>query len=816
MKKLLFMTMALAIIVASVDAKEKTIKYGKYLIYQGTVEGNEPNGEGLLQVTSKNNPAPTILLKGLFQNMVVNNAELDFPGGYSFKGNLSYLVSKKPALLTIKLDEGGAFYDKDKKLIGLVDEEGFSIAVSPEDETHISAEGLLAESAPIASIKDYIRYAQDDSYKVEYSVIPLDLPANSDPSLKEDCHTALPLVINDNGWDYSPTKSAPAFTVSFSNGTVIRADGNDRELWEKPSGDYISFDFDGNGVIWDYQITLGNTCLKNGIIHHRFENGNVYEGTFNKDNLGISLNYNGLKELLKADKVQWEWLDFFSGITSDGGTVVFNDGSRYEGSFIVPEENIRIKDGALPEKFYNTGKLYNPDGMIVHTYVDGKNEIQLAEEKRKADEEKERRRLAYEESLKTDFVDFNEDHPDHIRAFKKTLSDMSVIEGTIKKDYGSYFDTLKITYPDGTIFTTQRGFSSDASKFKSTILPMKFAPLFSDIRIIKEATFSNDTMAHYILGTSDCVKWLFPDGMSIESKDGYNASEYLSTLNIEHDYTGFNYEINIQTPTNENGDFAVFRVINYPRQGIMGTQEFIKSFFKTFPDCSVMAEHFDYVRYKNDHYPDYVYSEVPDFYQKDKYQRWTGKEQACKGTISYNNGGMYKGVFSVLFSDNHNFAFNNDPRIKVLGARIIASLENMSIGTKIDGKEYDADGQLIAIYKDGRPLDAFDVAQTLAQEKADKAREEAKLKKEKERLAQYEKDCQKYGEKYVDAWEFSHRILVGTPEEYFLNNVGKVELYYESNYTRSYHVRTLGGDIGLSIDVDKSTKKITHVYDHRR
>lgn len=787
MKKLLFMTMVFALIVASTDAKEKTIKYGKNVIYQGNVENNEPFGEGILQVTGKNSTDATFLIKGKFQGPEVTAAEMSFPGGYSYKGKGNYMVSKKPVLLTINLKPGGELYDKDGKLIGIVTSEEFSIVITPEDQTHIAAEGILEERTPVTRIKEFCQYAKDDSYEIDYSVMPIDLPLTADPSNKVDFTPTLSLRIDDNGWDYSPAEYAANYTVTFSNGTVIRV-CEDQEKWEKPSGERLVFEYTSMGqVVQDYRVNLDNNeYLETEKVRHQFENGNSYEGSTISDFLGFYTNYQGLLGLKKID---WEWPDFFSGVSTDGGIVVFSDGTRYEGSFRNVTEETELWESTLPEEFYNTGKLYNPDGMIVHTYVDGKNEIQLAEEKRKAEEEKERRRLAYEESVKTDFLKFDEKHPDFVKAFKKTFSDMSVIEAENRDGTRDAFEYLTITYPDGTIYKDYSVIRR--SSYVKQIYSWTVAPSFYDVRMLPYYYWDET----YYSGLGG--EWVFPDGMVIKGRPS------LITKDTPANYANVKYDVIIHTPNFENGDYAEFQIINNPpRDGIgEGRQYSIKSFMKSFPDCVVQAV-----------FADQKIMAFPEEYE----ELWSGNLQPCIGTISYNNGSCFIGIFTVRFlSSLPEPAINKDPRIKALNARIVSTLDNMVLGKRYDGKDYDPDGKLIAIYRDGKQLDPFEVAKVLAQEQAERAKEEAKLKEEKERKAKYENDCKKYGKKYVDAWEFSHMILVGTPEEFFLDNVGKVELYYESNYTRSYHVRTLGGDIGLSIDVDKSTKKITHVYDHR-
>ncbi len=162
-----------------------------------------------------------------------------------------------------------------------------------------------------------------------------------------------------------------------------------------------------------------------------------------------------------------------------------------------------------------------------------------------------------------------------------------------------------------------------------------------------------------------------------------------------------------------------------------------------------------------------------------------GIDDIHDGLLIFSDGSSYEGSFK---SESEGASINGD--------YLAESSYNTGVFVKTDGA--------ILRYENGK--------NQMQIEQEEKERKAAELD------AQYQNylhDCEKYGTKYVDAWEFDGQIIVGTPEEYFLKVID-AKLYYESDRTRSYHVYTIGGDLGLSIDVDKSTKKVTRVYDHRR
>lgn len=432
------------------------------------------------------------------------------------------------------------------------------------------------------------------------------------------------------------------------------------------------------------------------------------------------------------------------------------------------------------------------------------------------------------DSLKADFLEF--DGPNAVNAFKKTCQDMSVIEGIYYSDhldsdgihYKDHF-VIKITYPDGTVFRyiDVLRHLHVTSAFKEAIYPLKKVPGFYDVKILLDPIWTMDARA--ISGRKDEEKWIsgmqgrwvFPDGMIIDggyikgsiyynhngffSKYYYNPSTSEIECHInEPDYLDLGeYEADIITPANDNGDYAIIGVCK-EKYNPSAEQKTIGSFKKTFPDCSVMAEG----------------SPINDESFEEEFSQDFWFRMFFNGAISYNNGGSFKGVFTVHFTSSIP-EINSDKRIQALGAKIIASLDNMKLGNKYDGKEYDSDGNLIAIYKAGKILDEFDLQIELLKEKEERDRKEAALRQKQAEKEEYENECNKYGKKYVDAWRFNGRILVGTPEEYFLDKVGKVQLYHESQYTRAYRVYTLGGNVGLYIDVNVKTKKVTRVYDVR-
>lgn len=736
MKKVLLLIVAFACVVANLDAKDKTIKLTKRIVYRGAVEKKVPSGEGVIQVENKANPSPTISIKGTFADDLVSNAEISFSNGASYKGDIKYGISKDPEALAIALFPGGEFLDKDGNLIGVVSKDCYSIAVVLKKYTYIRADGVLIERPPVRNLEDYIRYANDESYQVEYGV-----------------NHKLHFVIEEDEWRYSPAEFARACTVRFSNGTVIKVETNGQERWEKPSGEWMLVQEDSTEgiVVKGYRVDLSDgNYMEKERVRYTFENGNVYEGASCSDFFP-----NDYMNLIGLKTIDWKWEDFFSGVSTDGGTLCYSDGSKYEGSFILPSKKAPLTESVLPESCYYTGQLLAADGNVLHTYEKGKDEA-----------ERERIRLAYEKAKETDFVTFYSEYS--VSAFKKTFPDLTVIEAK-KGDSWDYFEEFKITYPDGIIYT-DTGYSRDTKDVKS-VLSWDFAPSFGDLFFI----------GYQYKNVVSTWKWVFPDGLVLSCGPKSQYSRYFN------DRLVLRYvNISIQLPQSDNGDYAVFQCYDVRGQDKENVVTYLK---KTFPDCKVEGK-------------------------GSEWYSW------LEGSISYKNGSCFKGSFHISHLPSITPAIASDPRIKALGDfKIVTSLDNVVLDSLWSGKEYDANGKLVAIYKEGKKLDDFDFAQALQlekeQQKAAEKRAEEEKKKEKESQAQYEKDCKKYGKKYVDSWENNDVILVGTPEEYFLNSVGNVEKYYESQTTRSYRVYTVFGKLGLSVDVDKKTKRVTNVYDHR-
>ena len=734
---------------ANMEAKEKPIKYGKYVIYTGDIVNKEPCGNGILTISSKGSTDPVLLLSGLFKNSEVTDGTMTFIDGYTFKGDLIYSITEKPLGLSFKLISG-ELYDKDAEIIGAVkNSHPVLISVSPGDVTHIIGNGDLESRAPVSGLTDFIKFARDTSYTIDYG----------------DC---ISLEIKDADWEYIKNDFSNVFTVVFSNGTKISHDENNQELWKKPNGEFINIDFENEfPALLDYRINVGDDYIAKDNIRHKFENGNIYEGAPSPDFQELFSDYRKLVELKTID---WKWEDFSKGVLADGGKVSYSDGSRYEGSFsdiIAP-----IKDDVLPESAYKTGILYGKDGKVVHEYKNGKNEVQLAEEDRKAAEEKRQRQLAYEESLKTDYLEFDKKNPKLIQSFKKTYPDGSVIEGIGDNPFNpNLYDAFKMTYPDGTIFEASNIIPSTAKFFEMNFLSLEHAPYFSDVILFREK------QSYTIL----CGTWLFPDGFQVIGESGGCSFEYKNKNNIPWDYVGFYLRVQ-----DDNGDFALLRFHDVEGHRLAQAlyDPCIKKFRKTFPDYLVVSESDDMYGNHN------------------------------KGYIRYGDGSYFEGEFDAIYN-NGGCSINYDPRMEVIGCYAKRSLDNITGVDIFNGRKYDSNGKLIEIYEKGEKVSDFRFAQILATDKAELEKKEAAIKEKQKREKAYEDDCKKYGKKYVDAWLFENTFLYGTPEEYLVKCLN-IEPYYESERMRSYHLTNLFGDLLMTVDVDKATRKVTYVYDHRK
>lgn len=312
----------------------------------------------------------------------------------------------------------------------------------------------------------------------------------------------------------------------------------------------------------------------------------------------------------------------------------------------------------------------------------------------------------------------------------------------------------------------------------------KYARVWSACSDPLEQSYYGPTYLSILQGT-----WTFPDGVIIKGHGSLSFSPNESgdsVLDLDN-YGADSEEYSIRDQK-KDGDYGIIKMLKHDGHY---HQDRITEFRKTLPDCIANA-------------------------RKPYYDIWalTNPDNYFEGDIRYNDGGRFKGVFSATIEEGY-AAIGSDPRIRTLGSKIESSIDNILEIKEIEGRKYNADGKLVAAFEKGKQVSDFRLAQIIAADKAkiEKEKEEVRERQRREKL--YEETCKKYGKKYVDAWIFEETFIVGTPEEFLLEEVD-VKPYYESNYTRSYRLVNIIGETLVNIDVDKSTGRIKYVRDYRR
>lgn len=95
MRYLRYTLIILLAFIISLGVEAKKVKLSKNIVYEGTVQNGEPNGQGCLKVYSCIDKNFTLLtLDGVFDNSEVKNASLMINGGMKITAPSIYFYKK--------------------------------------------------------------------------------------------------------------------------------------------------------------------------------------------------------------------------------------------------------------------------------------------------------------------------------------------------------------------------------------------------------------------------------------------------------------------------------------------------------------------------------------------------------------------------------------------------------------------------------------------------------------------------------------------------------------------------------------------------
>ena len=787
MKQLVSFILCLSCVLISavtVHSKEKKITYAPNVTYLGEVENKEPSGPGVLSIVVSS--SLELRLQGTFKNTEVDGILL-FPDGSSAEGILSFEIGTAAGqykAVTLNIHSGVLRTNKGR-IFGKIQDESPEtanasiISIITDSQYRKQNERCIGQIS-YAYVGDnpellawLSKLAGDTSYEIVYGDgyrfvfetnddLNLTQYANPDSQKIEnfDANFSNGYVanvrlqaVNSLGANFEADK---IFLVQINKpnneGAVLFGNQNDDTVTEE-------FQLAGHYVhCIGFDLALGESNINSsGRAHLVFANGNVFDGTIKKDIISSFLSKG--QELISLKELPWTWAQF-PAVAEEGKITYASDGSWYEGTLSASRTN----GNKLSTKCYKKGALHSNNGTIIHTYVSGKDETELA---------------LYDTLKKNDYLEFQDEN--RVKAFRRTLPDLTVIEGK-STDHWWLFDEFRIYDKDSLVYeikTHERlsdgddrtfGVETGASYYKENIITLTSAP-----------TLSNETLAKAGI-------WVFQDGFT-----------FLSQTSPDPRKPGNG--IIIRTPDSDNGDFAELffegknnRVFVETASGGMGYYKTVTSysengftgFRKTFTDCIVVAA-------------------------KRTNSLFDGKS-IYEGDVFFNNGQSYKGTF-IIGTKNGENALQSDDRVLDLVLTVDYSLENIVSHAYVKGELLDAEGNLIAAFDQGKKLDEFDFARYVAQQNKIKEQKEAELRKAQEKEKEYQDKCNKYGKRFVDA-ALDGVILIGMPEELMRSTIA-TSLNYESETNRSYNVKNIFGDTVMIVTVSKSTHKVTFISDFR-
>lgn len=333
--------------------------------------------------------------------------------------------------------------------------------------------------------------------------------------------------------------------------------------------------------------------------------------------------------------------------------------------------------------------------------------------------------------------------------FQLTLQDSTVIKYKHNHDsYGDWHnlfvkgDYAIVQYPDGTVidFTNSYyGYAHGESPALLTVIQNPtnsgwYYPVNEWYKALRKTTAAPKGK-DMIVNTFNLYEYsiIFPDNSQVEVQCGRTPDEN---------------KIKSYIDINDNGDY----LNGYDRYTI-------ESISLHSPELEVVDMDTSTSERK-----ECVLSLVSDGYSKSVND--TLRHQTTKGYVYFNNGESFKGKVYLYFLQGDAYKhcapkskylkeIFDEAKFKYLG------FDNIVAVSFIEGNVLDKDNKLVAMYKDNKKLDEFDMASVAAAEqgKIDKAQAAAKAAaKAKDALTT------KYGKKYADAF-LAGKVIVGMPWE---------------------------------------------------
>ena len=330
--------------------KEKKISYARCAYYYGPTEKRTPKGDGKLTINE--DYTTTITVTGTFDGANVSNAVVEFVSqGVTFKGNIVYEKTRDITvpLIRIHMSEGRLYHKE--KLLGEIKKEPFEVILdcSWGFASMIRSSGKLytIQKSRHSFLNAAKGFAECDEYEIEN-------------------HDIIPFQLRENITFGKANTAVEPLTLLFANGTVTPLEPLRTGMkWTKPNGDFVNFN--NNGRITEYNITLSSGRINGNTVTHKFSNGNVFEGKV-RDRLVPNIS---LEWLTNTRHILWPWEKFCE--FAKRGKITFADGASFSGEFSSNGFTVGDK---LDDSSYYEGAMYDSTGAQIDDYQYGQNRAQ--------------------------------------------------------------------------------------------------------------------------------------------------------------------------------------------------------------------------------------------------------------------------------------------------------------------------------------------------------------------------------------------------------------------------------------------------------
>lgn len=723
--------------------RKRTLRFGKMAIYKGIVENRQMAGDGVLEIFSSGDYDNPLFTL----NGTFQGTEM-VDGVVKGRSNIFSFEGKASVEIYDDYIEvnmhNGKLYNQSDSLIGVINRSEHFFNIKNNDN---KAQGRFTYIAVPTNVGFNIlsRY-----YESRQKVFP-------DSSFVDYPLVQYELLL-DEGTQELKKENDYLYRIILSDGTILTMEVS---FFINKSFSLYSFSInnDSSGEYVNYQARISYNDIKKSSQQRIFGRNMFSDGSSTRYGSKLSPITPYSENILLEQ--------------------VFNDGKKFIGQipykYLFGDSHINdivfckpfpLDWTKLVEDVKNlTGKLTFPD----NSYYEGtfsplaKNENYLNDGKLyskdkvvldtytsgESDADRENRMEQSEEFQKANENDYYEvDEYGTIIKFRKTMIDLTALDYDRQRNSEENF---KVTYADGTIMFCE-GALFDISEFKKLYSAKRF-PSYSDFA-------TNSKEFHDLINLWYNTTWIFPDGLKIRVTLNYPKKEYAAL------FSSSSYELTVPF---ENDDY----VTCYERE---------IEIRKTFDEYTISAK-----IEKGNHY----------------------------GIILYNNGDCYTGSFWLTLGNIDKTKHLKDIRIqhfeKAIGLDYEYPYERCKFEEFVTGRTVNKDGDVVAIYKDGKQLDELDVAIILKSE--EKVREQRKKEQERiekenrEREKEYDRLCNKYGKRYVDAI-MEGKIIVGTHFD-LVERINPI-FDYDTNTTSYYKVNNFFGALLWRIGVSKATNKVTY------